>query len=215
MPFAPATKYVISQLTFTDCDSHPAVSVFRGISSSGSDGDTISKILSPLFSFQVYITYGATLATAPESFALKFLEHALADMNDSDLVRFDLYFHPGSSPVDIVRHYNTEKKALGSYATDANAFRGVAIILTSERWEAEGVQLLFFDPPTNLLESKDREEILGKGVTEDGLLLVRNVAPEGSEGLSIKLRLLAENTRNWTDLDEQYRDAVERGQTEW
>ncbi|KAI8630385.1 hypothetical protein F5Y19DRAFT_61055 [Xylariaceae sp. FL1651] len=213
MPFAPATKYINSQLTFIDCHSHPAVSVFRGIQPSESDGNTLSGILPPLFSFPVYVTYGATLATVPQSFPQRFLECALYDMIDSDVVRFDIYFHPGSSLADIVRHYTAENRAQGSYATDANVFRGVAVILTTESWEADGPELLFFDPPPNFLESTDRENILGGGVTENGFLLVRNVALGGPEGLSIKLRLLAENNPNWTDLDEQYRAAVETEQS--
>ncbi|KAI0014497.1 hypothetical protein F4779DRAFT_560130 [Xylariaceae sp. FL0662B] len=106
MPFAPAPRYVISQHTFTDCDSQPALSVYRGILPRSEVGDdSSSKILPPLFSFQAYVTYGATLASAPEELGRKFLAHALADMQDSDLVRLDIYFCPDTLPTDIVRLY--------------------------------------------------------------------------------------------------------------
>ncbi|KAI4868537.1 hypothetical protein F4820DRAFT_112333 [Hypoxylon rubiginosum] len=148
MPFAPAPTYIISQHTFTDCDSQPALSVYRGILSRSEVGDDgSSKVLPPLFSFQVYVTYGVTLASAPEELKQKFVAHALADMQDSGIIRFDIYFRHGALPTDIVRHYRAENKALSSYSTDANAFRGVAVILTSEHWESTGVELLFFDPP--------------------------------------------------------------------
>ena len=121
MPFAPAPTYVISQQTFTDYDSQPALSVYRGIvPQSEIGGDNSPKILPPLFSFQAYVTYGPTLASAPEELGRKILAHALADMQDSDLVRLDIYFCSGALPIDIVRLYRAQNRALSSYVTDAS-----------------------------------------------------------------------------------------------
>lgn len=65
------------------------------------------------------------------------------------------------------------------------------------------------------LEDKDRKGIFGDDLTNDGMLVVRDVALRGPAGLSIKLRTLAENTRDWSGLDEQCRDAVGEGKTTW
>ncbi|KAI3339634.1 hypothetical protein F4824DRAFT_498334 [Ustulina deusta] len=208
MTLAPAPNYVISQLAFTDCDSSPAVSVYRGISSR----DTV---LPSLFAFQVYLTYEILLASDRYIFAHKFLERVLVDFDGSDLVRVDVYFRPRASTADILKHYATEGRALNSYATDSTHFRGLAVVVGSDQWESDGVDLLFHDLPDGLLTSDQKKEIYGDDITDLGILLVHVPALDGPSGLSVRLRQVAENSRDWRDLDEKYRTAIRQGKIQW
>lgn len=208
MALAPAPNYVISQLAFTDCDSSPAISVYRGISSR----DTI---LPPLFTFQVYITYEIPLASDRDILARKFLERVLVNFDDCDLVRLDVYFRLHAPIADILKHYATECRALNSYATDSNYFRGLAVIVGSDQWESDGVDLLLHDLPDGQLTSDQKKEIYGDDITELGTFLVYVPTLDGLSGLSIRLRLVAENSHDWRDFDEKYITAIIQGKSQW
>ncbi|KAI1427106.1 hypothetical protein F5Y12DRAFT_197491 [Xylaria sp. FL1777] len=208
MALAPAPNYVISQLAFTDCDSSPAVSVYRGISS----GDTV---LPSLFAFQVYVTYEIPLASNRDIVAHRFLERVLVDFGDSDLVRVDVYFRPRASTADILSHYAIQGRALDTYATDSNYFHGLAVVVGSEQWERDGVHLLFHHLPDGLLTSDQKKEIYGDDITDLGSLLVHVPALDGPSGLSLRLRQVAENSPDWRNFHEEYRTAIRQGKTHW
>ncbi|KAI8946414.1 hypothetical protein F4801DRAFT_564685 [Xylaria longipes] len=213
MSLGPAPKYIISQLAFTDRDSFPALSVYRGILPTSQSAS--STVLPPLFSIPVYVTYEVTPASAREDLARKFLEHVLVDFHHSDLLRLDVYFEKDASTAAIIHHDATERDTRHSFASNSMHFRRLAVVIPSNRWETEGVDLLFHDPPAELLKLSDRKEILGDDITEEGTLLLHVTVLEGHNRLSVRLRQIAENARDWVDFDERYRTAIEQGKTQW
>ncbi|KAK5635351.1 hypothetical protein RRF57_011063 [Xylaria bambusicola] len=217
--FSPAPKYAIFTVTFDDCNSSPALSIYRGIvpTAPAIEDSPAAPALPPLFSFQVYVTYKVDIVSERENLAQRFFDIVLEEFQDSDLVRLDIYFRPNATNTQILQHYASEKRALKSYATHADGFRVFAIVITSEMWEDNGVHLLFHDPPAQHLNASEREAILGDGTSEEGLLLVHKPIRQASIGnsLSLDLRGLAYNTRDWVDFDERYRAGIEEGRVQW
>ncbi|TGJ78957.1 hypothetical protein E0Z10_g9799 [Xylaria hypoxylon] len=217
--FSSTPKYAISAVTFDDCDGSPALSIYRGVvpTTPAIEGSSAAAVLPPLFSFQVYVTYKVDLVSKRENLAQRFSNIALEEFQDSDLVRFDIYFRPNATNTQILQHYGSEKRALKSYATHADGFCGFTIVITSETWEENGVHLLFHDPPAQHLSSSEREAILGDGTNEEGVLLVYKPIRQASIGssLSLDLRGLAYNTEDWADFDERYRAAIKEGRVQW
>ncbi|KAI1158004.1 hypothetical protein F5B18DRAFT_123989 [Nemania serpens] len=217
--FSPAPKHAISTVMFDDCDGNPALSIYRGVvpTAPAIKGSLPAAVLPPLFSFQVYVTYKVDLVSKRENLAQRFSNIALEEFRDSDLVRFDIYFRPDATNTQILQHYASEKRASKSYATHADGFCGLAIVITSETWEENGVHLLFHDPQAQHLNSSEREAIFGHGTSEEGVLLVYKPIRQASIGssLSLDLRGLAYNTEHWADFDERYRAAIQEGRVHW
>lgn len=152
----------------------------------------------------------------------------MAEMNKNDQfeypIRFDFHFLPGKDVDYIISHYRAEGKALRlpDYSRrPGDSFRGVAILLPTESWETGGVDLVLFDPPAEYLREspEEREAILGSGVSDDGVLVIRGVSVRQGEcmwnSLSVRLRTLAESNQEWGELKDQYDEAVLQGKTEW
>ncbi|KUI65779.1 hypothetical protein VM1G_01441 [Cytospora mali] len=120
---------------------------------------------------------------------------------------------------DIISHYRAEGKALPDYSKHpGGSFRGVAILLPPrERWQAEGVDLVLFDPPAEYLRAspEGRKAILGNGTSDDGALITSGVPVQQGEGksLGVRLRTLAESNDRWTEMKDQYDVAVLQGRT--
>ncbi|ROW09949.1 hypothetical protein VPNG_06297 [Cytospora leucostoma] len=219
----PAIVTVPSQYPFVDHASTEGLSAYIGkrlVSLSGSD----DKVLPPLFSFQVYVTYGPTLAHAPSYPVPDFVSRAMADMNKHGQfeypIRFDFHFLPGKDVDDVISHYHAEGKALPDYSKrPGDSFRGVAVLLSRESWETEGVDLVLFNPPAEYLQGPpaEREAILEKGVRDDGILKIIGVSvqPEEWNNLSVRLRTLAESNQKWGELKDEYDEAVLQAKTEW
>lgn len=100
----PAFVTIPGQIPFVDHTSTEGISAYIGnrlASASGSD----NKVLPPLFSFQVYVTYGPTMAHAPSPMISDFVSRAMAEMNNYDQfgypIRFDFHFLPGKG-VDYI-----------------------------------------------------------------------------------------------------------------
>ncbi|KAI1290483.1 hypothetical protein F5Y03DRAFT_63397 [Xylaria venustula] len=223
--FTPAPIYTISVVAFDDCDSKPALSIYRGISprTPASQDSSATTVLPPLFSFQVYVTYNVEFMEERENLARRLFECLVEQFYDDDLVRFDIYFHHGASSADILQHYATEKRAVNSYATDGSLFRRFAIVVASDQWEQHGVTLLYHDPPAEYLNSSESERavIFGEDVaheiTDEGLLLVQRPIRDESTGMSLSggLHMFACSTANYDQYDETYREAIKEGRTEW
>jgi hypothetical protein len=219
----PAWVPIRGQNSFVDHISSKGISAYDSkqlVSVSGND----NKVLPPLFPLQVYVIYGPTSASVPASLVSNFVSRAMADMNKHDQfefpIRFDFHFLPGKDVDDLISHYRVEGKALLDYSKrPGDDFRGVAILLSTENWEMEGVDLVLFDPPAEYLKksSKEREAILGNGVRDDGVLVLHNVSVQQGESnsLSAKLRKLAANNQKWDELKEKYMEAFFQGKTEW
>ncbi|KAI0965284.1 hypothetical protein F4678DRAFT_336142 [Xylaria arbuscula] len=223
--FTPAPIYTISVVAFDDCDSKSALSIYRGISprTPASQDSSATTVLPPLFSFQVYVTYNVDLTEERENLARRLFEYALEDFYDDDLVRLDIYFHPGASNADILRHYVTEKRAVNSYATEGSLFRRFAIVVASDQWEQHGVTLLYHDPPADYLHSSESERAVIFGddiaheITDEGLLLVQQPIRDESIGMSLSggLHMFACGTADYDNYEETYREAIKEGRTEW
>lgn len=219
----PAVVTLQGQNPFVDHASAQGISAYVGRRlASASESD--NKVLPPLFSFQVYVTYGPTLENAPSSLAPGFVARAMSEMNKNDQfkypIRFDFHFTPGKDVNDVINHYRAEGKALPDYSKrPGDSFRGFAILLAKESWATDGVDLLLFDPPSKHLQDppEEREAILGTGVSDDGVLVVNGISVQQGESnsLSIRLRDLAESNQNWSELKNQYDEAVRQGRSEW
>ncbi|KAH8901212.1 hypothetical protein GQ53DRAFT_4362 [Thozetella sp. PMI_491] len=212
---SPAPHRLISQHTSIDHAGNQAISIYRGLARAPTD-----RILPPLFSFQVYVTFGGSLADV----APRFINQALADFGPSDVVRFDMYtLSPGSSTADVVTHYRAEREArrgqpldvVESYAGYHGDYVSIAIVIASEAWETvDGVNFVLFDPPPATLEREDRDAILGVGASEDGVLVLP-VSLEGYNRWSVRLRDMAEKTNLWFERAARYEEAFDAGQVEW
>ncbi|KAI0470384.1 hypothetical protein GGR56DRAFT_148283 [Xylariaceae sp. FL0804] len=199
----------IAHHTFTDCLSRPAVSIYRGLNI-GSETEVI--VPPPLFSIQVYVTY-ALPADAPmstrEAVAQRFANLVFEEWEPWDrteaLVRFDIYFHPGASDVDIMRHYHAERKAMPHYSTTLGCPeetpRGFAVVLPSENLEADGADLISFDRPADDEGTDDNE-----AADASGLELYRaHIGPEETDpGLGGLIGQQAESEPDWGRLEEEY-----------
>ncbi|EFX06195.1 violaceus kinesin [Grosmannia clavigera kw1407] len=138
-----------------------------------------NAVLPPSFSFQVYVTYGPTLADTPSLLAQDFVKRVMAVMNNNGQydypIRFDFHFLPGKAVNEIIQHYRAEGKAEPDYSKRPDDdYRGVAIALSKESWEREGADLILFDPPAEYLQTtgEERDAILGKGVGANGVLVL-------------------------------------------
>lgn len=191
---SPSRAHIASR-TVTDAQSNSALSIYRGaVPSTGSHTNDPANVLPPLFNFQVYVTFGPTLAAAPGATAdlgERLLRQVLRAGSSSarthqGYVRLDVYFMPRAGLGEVVEHYRASERAvveeeregsrgvgvgsgpLPSYSLDANPFRCVALVVDSEDWEGEdGAGLLYFEPPEELLWHQDREALLGP-VGDDG-----------------------------------------------
>ncbi|KUI62257.1 hypothetical protein VP1G_09392 [Cytospora mali] len=196
-----ATVTIPGQNPFIDHTSTEGLSAYIGRRLASSVPSSDTRVLPPLFSFQVYITYGSTLADAPSPLICDYASRAMAEMNKNDQfeypIRFDFHFLPGRDVNGIISHYRAEGSVGGRKALI---------------W-------LLFDPPAEYLQAfpEQREAILGNGVSDDGVLVTSGVSVQQGEwnSLSVRLRTLAESNDRWTELKNQYDEAVLRGRTEW
>lgn len=217
--FGPALVTAFGHHRFVDHTSNDGISAYIGRRLA-----SVDHVLPPLFPLQVYVTYGPTLDDTSLSLAQDFVARAMCEMNKHDQfdypIRFDFFFAPGSDLNAVISHYHGERKALLDYSKrPGDSFRGLAILLSRETWVAGGVDLVLFDPPAKLLQmsAEEREASLGPGVSEDGVLVNRGISVQRgqSNGLSTKLRSIAEGNQKWDQLKEQYDDAALQGRTAW
>lgn len=112
----------------------------------------------------------------------------------------DFDFSPGKVVNHVISHYHAEGKAPPDHSKrPGDSFRGVAVLLPRESWDAEGVDLVLFDPPARFLQETpaEREAILGNGASDYGVLVISGVSvqPEEWNNLSVRLRTLAESNQ--------------------
>ena len=124
--------------------------------------DSEKPLLSP-WSWQVYITYGATAEDCdylPFEFYKSIIEQFSTDSHS--YFRFDFLFLPGAGNVACIRHYRGEKRfrnggelaLVPTYGSHKTAWQrnqnwqplNILIVLDRRDWKAEGVYCLQFDP---------------------------------------------------------------------
>ncbi|MCJ1250759.1 hypothetical protein MMC30_007987 [Trapelia coarctata] len=160
-PSTPLPELRYEQKPFTDHTGNDGLSIFRGRVKPG------QTPLLPPWSWQIYITYGATASTAgsvPLALYTSLIEQLSSET--AQWFRFDVVFLPGADNVACIRHYRAEKRGraggeramVPSYAGYKSSWqaRNVMVVVDREDWAREGVRWVEFDGSE---EEEGKEEV--------------------------------------------------------
>jgi hypothetical protein len=198
---------------FTDHSGQKAMSVYWGRAPSSG-----APILPPLWSFQFYVTFGATADSDP-SLPEKLLTASTKARSDTFPIRLDINYLPGADSEKCMGHYRAEKAArleAGAplLVTDPYSEYGAnfsfLVIVEHADWMTKGGTTILFD---NDDPEGSREPVINSD-SEWGDVSQQS-AMSSKRSIGESLYSLRGWTPTWESGNELYDEKLEQGRSDW
>jgi hypothetical protein len=204
--------------TFIDHAGQKAVSAYWGRAPSPG-----APILPPLWSFQFYVTYGATADSDPD-LPKQLLAVSMRATIDVCPIRLDVNFLPGADPERCMQHYRDEKAArvqAGAPLLVTDPYQEYSkfsflVMIEHAEWEFLGGTTVVFDgdePDDPEHPEQTRKETVDRNV-EWGDASNPNVRPSAKAPLGQTMHYLG-STPAWDEGNELYERQLEQGRSSW
>jgi hypothetical protein len=198
---------------FTDHSGQKGISVYQGQTPSPG-----APILPPLWSFQYYVTYGATADSDP-GLPEQLLLASLRPLSEGYPIRLDVNFLPDADSEKCMQHYRAEKVArenagapllLNDPYGESGVHFSFLVMIEHEDWEGKGGTTVIFDDD----HPDDSMGVILRSGLEWGNMH-RNRVVHDKPFVAETLHSLRYETPSWDSGNEKYDERLEQGRSDW
>ncbi|KAF2716671.1 hypothetical protein K431DRAFT_289199 [Polychaeton citri CBS 116435] len=202
---------------------------------SGDNPSPEKQVLAPLWSIQVYVTFGATASSDPD-LPTQLRDNVIQMVVEPYPLRFDTYFLPNADRESCMTHYRAEKAARADTHFDIvpqydKNYCGFMVILDDPDWQNAKAQVLQFDPLPELRVDPEDPACLAYEFIDERVRVKSDVMPRPFPVLGIPWtaedarkameQFLVDVIRDLTftvgfrERRERYQEAIDGGKESW